>query len=223
VAVGASETVGYGTPRPEEQAWPQVFARTALPPGTSVVNLGISGATVGEALAREVPEAVAARPDVVTVWLNVNDLVAAVAPATYEGELGQLVHALRDGGRTTVLVANTPALDRLPAYLACRPNPPPSSPPCLVGRDQLPSPAVVDLAVDAYNRAVAAVAAREGAVLVDLHAALDAARQAGREADLVGPDGFHPSVAGHEMVAAAFAAAYRSRLSTSSSAVAPRT
>ena len=48
------------------------------------------------------------------------------------------------------------------------------------------------------------------------------APKAGREADLVGPDGFHPSVAGHEMVAAAFAAAYRSRLSTSSSAVAPR-
>jgi lysophospholipase L1-like esterase len=62
--------------------------------------------------------------------------------------------------------------------------------------------------VDAYNAAIARVAASTGAILVDLHAAGLAARQNGTEASLVGSDGFHPSDAGHALVAKAFATAY---------------
>ena len=200
VAVGASDAVGVGADDPARDAWPEVLTRTALPPGTELVNLGIPGATVSTALEHELPEALRHEPALATVWLNVNDLVAGVPVTTYERQLGDLVAALRRGGRTRVLVANTPPLDRLPVYVECR-----SRPGCLGGN--LPGPASVRAAVDAYNAAVARVVAAHGAELVDLHAAGLAAADAGRERALMSDDGFHPSTAGHRAVAEAFAAA----------------
>jgi len=198
VVVGASDAVGYGADDPVTDAWPAVLERTALE-GATLVNLGIPGATVAVALDREVPEALAARPDVVAVWLSVNDFLARVPVTTYERQLGELVHALRRGGAARVLVGNTPPLDRLPIYLACQ-----TDPGCLGGA--LPGPEVIREAVDAYNAAIGRVVAKEGAELVDLHAVTVAARAAGTEASFVGADGFHPSTAGHRAVAGAFAA-----------------
>ncbi len=120
VAVGASETVGFGSNDPVREAWPQLLFTGSLPRGTVYFNLGIPGATVENALEHQVPEAVRLQPHIVTVWLNVNDLIEGVEAPIYEQRLGELVRQLRRGGATTVLVANTPPLERLPAYLAYR-------------------------------------------------------------------------------------------------------
>ena len=208
VAVGASETAGVGAEVPLRDGWPRVLFRTAMPENTVFVNMGIPGATVAQALADELPLALDQKPTVVTVWLNVNDIIAGVAPADFERELGTLVHQLRRGGAARVLVANTPPLDHLPAYLACRPDPPAAAPPCALGTT-LPPPDVVDQAVDDYNAATARVAAREGANLVDLHAVGLSAREAGIEDALVSRDGFHPNSGGHQAVATAFAQVLR--------------
>jgi lysophospholipase L1-like esterase len=211
VAVGASESVGQGAQDPLSEAWPQVLFRTALPRETVFVNLGVPGSTVAEAITQQGPEAARLAPALVTVWLNVNDLLTGVRPADYEKRLTKLVHQVRRGGATKVLLANTPPLDRLPAYLACIPGGGSSSP-CRLpagNRDSLASPARLDALTSAYNAAIAKVAKREGAILVDLHAAGLAARAAGTDASLISPDGFHPSTAGHRAVAAAFANALR--------------
>jgi lysophospholipase L1-like esterase len=203
VAVGASETVGAGTDDPLRSAWPQVLYTTALPRGAVLYNFGIPGATVGGALTAELPQALAVHPDLVTVWLNVNDLIAGVSPATYESRLGQLVRALRRGGHTRVLVANTPWLDRLPAYLACRPEAPSTAQPCELPGGRATPPEELDTLVDAYNEAIGRVVLREGAELVDLHAAGEVPEL---HPGYVSGDGFHPSESGHVAVAAAFAA-----------------
>lgn len=198
VAVGASETVGFGLANPEQQAWPRVFLRTALPPDTQFTSLGVSGSTVAAALQQQVPKALELDPTLVTVWLNVNDLTKFVSVESYEAQLRDLVHRLRRDGKATVLVANTPALDALPTVAHFGIN-----------------PSLVNSAVATYNAAIDRVAREEGAALVDLHAASLAARSAGTEAGFIGPDGFHPSAAGHEAAAAAFAEAYRASLSVS--------
>ena len=208
VAVGASETVGFGLDNPLTEAWPQLVFRGAVPRGTVFTNVGISGATVERALRDEVPQAVALKPTVVTVWLNVNDLLRLVQPPTYEAQLRDLLHQLRGGGTAKVFVANTPALDHLPVYLACRPNPPAGGRPCGFGFT-LPEPSAINGAVDAYNAAIDRAAKGEGAVVVDLHAASLSAREKGVEATLIGPDGFHPNAAGHEAIAATFTAAIK--------------
>jgi lysophospholipase L1-like esterase len=208
VAVGASETAGYGADDPVLEAWPTVLHQQSLP-RARYVNLGIPGATAADALAKEVPAAVAAAPTVVTVWLNVNDLVRQVPPSAYEYTLGRLVHQLRRGGQTKVLVANTPPVERMPSYLACRPSPPAGAPPCQAPV-QMPPPEVIKAAVRDYNAAIARVVRAEGAVLVDLHTAGQRAHKAGDDGELFGADGFHPSTLGHRAVADAFAATLRS-------------
>src|SRR5256884_1316769 len=117
-AIGASETYGIGATDRYRQAWPQVFYNDALPKSAVLHNFGIPGATTAQALRDEVPAAVAVHPTVVTVWLNVNDLIRGVSPQVYGEQLGRLVHALRRNGQTRVLVANTPDLGKLPAYQA---------------------------------------------------------------------------------------------------------
>jgi lysophospholipase L1-like esterase len=197
VAVGASETVGVGADDPATQAWPRVLRDTALP-GAKLVDVGVSGATVRDALASQLKPALAAHPDLVTVWLAVNDALSLVPVADYEAQLGRLVHALRRGGRTEVLVGNMPALDRLPAYRACLPGAQESDVACAL--PFVPDPDLVRRTVAEYNAAIARVVAREGAVAVDLS----------RQRDLAGltsDDGFHPSTAGHREVARTFAAA----------------
>ncbi len=201
VAVGASETVGVGADLPE-QAWPEVLRRTRLPEGTVFTNVGISGATVAQALEQELPRALPLRPTLVTVWLNVNDLTSGVPADRYEAQLRQLVHALRRDGATKVLVANTPPVQILPSYLACRTRP---TGLCVLAAS-VPSE-VVAAAVDSYNAAIQRVAVAEGAVLVDLHGASLRSQAAGKFKALVAPDGFHPSTLGHRAVADAFGAA----------------
>ena len=208
VAVGASETTGIGAEVPLRDAWPRVMFRTAMPENTFFVNMGIPGATVAQALREELPLALEQRPTIVTVWLNVNDIIAGVTPQQFEGELRMLVNGLRRGGATRVLVANTPPLDRLPAYLACRPDPPASVPPCRFDGG-LPGPDVVNQLVDDYNAATARVVDQEGAHLVDLHAVAMAARAAGIDQALVSNDGFHPNAGGYQRVATAFAEVVR--------------
>ena len=201
-AVGASETAGIGAQDPRDQGWPMVFYQTALPRSAVLYRFGIPAETTQAALTGEVPAALAVQPTLVTVWLNVDDLVAGVSAADYETRLGDLVHALRRGGAARVLVANTPYLDRLPLYLTCRS----ASNACPFFTGPVPPPDQLDAAVDAYNAAIARAVRREGAVLVDLHAAGEVPDQ---HPDWVSPDGFHPNAAGYAQVAAQFAAAYR--------------
>lgn len=200
--VGASDAKGFGADNPVNESWPQVLLHRDLPRGSGLMNVAVPGSTVAEALKRQAPDAANADAKATFVWLAVDDLLARVPPGTYESQLRQLVHALRRGGRTRVLVGNTPPLDRLPAYQACLASP--SS--CPYGT--LPPPDVVDAAVQAYNAAIARVVRAEGAELVDLNAVGVLARKAGTDASLVSSDGFHPSTLGHKAIADAFAKVY---------------
>jgi acyl-CoA thioesterase I len=199
VAVGASETVGIGADDPAKQAWPTMLHDNTLA-RWDYVNLGVSGSTVAEAITEQLPRALAAKPQLVTVWLNVNDLTHQVPATVYEQLLGTLVHQLRRGGQTEVLVANTPAVDQLPAYRACLPSAPAGT---ACGLPGVPPPRLVRQVVGEFNAAINRVAKAEGALVVDLNA------ESGKRslAAMTGTDGFHPSTVGHRAVAHAFAAA----------------
>jgi lysophospholipase L1-like esterase len=208
VAIGASETVGVGTNDPLRQAWPQLFFRDALPPSARFVDLGVPGATAAEALTQEVPAALQLQPSVVTVWLNVNDVIAGVLPSTYGSELTRLLEELRQGGRAEVLVANTPPVQALPAYRACLPYMTTAT-----GCDtsvRAPTPSAVATTVSAYNAQIDAAATATGAHVVNLFAVTSEAIARGQFSSLISPDNFHPNARGYKLVAAAFARVYSS-------------
>lgn len=206
VALGASETIGIGAAHPNAESWPQVFYQRTLPRATVFYNLGIPAETLAQAIDHELPIALSLRPNLATVWFNFNDLVAGVSAADYEQQLGNLVHQLRAGSHAQVLIANTPVLDRLPAYASCGSAPPSGSPRCPRPGQVLPAAPELNSLVDAYNASIVRVAAREGATLVDLHAQGDVPLS---NPEFISSDGFHPSTAGHAAIAAAFTTAYQ--------------
>lgn len=200
-AIGASETIGVGTDDPTRESFPQrLFQR--LGPAATFYDFGLPSETTAAALKDELPGALQVHPTLATVWLNVDDLIGSVPVSDYEAQLDRLVATLRRAG-ARVAIANTPHLDHLPAYAACRPNAAAGTK-CPLGAITLPPPDQVEAQVVSYNAAIARVAATEGATLVDLYAS-------GEVPDLhpgyVSKDGFHPSAAGALAIADTFATA----------------
>ena len=93
VAIGASDTVGVGASDPRTGSWPARIA-ARLPAGADYVNLGVSGSLASQAATDQVPTAAGLRPQLVTVWLAVNDLNASVSPADYAAALRRIVGPL---------------------------------------------------------------------------------------------------------------------------------
>src|SRR5687768_6307672 len=94
VAIGASDAVGFCVRSPRRDGWvPQLASK--LPQPVELVNLGVPGSTLRQALEQQLPRAVAAKPDLVTVWLVVNDVLAGVSPQTYAADLDRLLRTLR--------------------------------------------------------------------------------------------------------------------------------
>ena len=203
-AIGASETYGIGADDRYRQSWPQLFFNDALPASAVLYNFGIPGASTAEALQEEVPAAVGVHPTVVTVWLNVNDLIQGVTAPSYEAQLRQLVHALRRGGATRVLVANMPDLAQLPVYKTCLLDAVDRGI-CPIPSSLMPSPAVLAQAINAYNAAIGRVVKEEGATLVDLYTQDAIIAQ---HSDWFSSDGFHPNGQGYLAIAHAFEDAY---------------
>jgi len=201
-AVGASETAGWGAGNFSTEAWPRVLLNLALP-DFELVNLGLPGATVERAIERELPKLRRVDPDVVTVWLNANDILQGVSPARYKRDLTYLLRAIDRTDPQQVLVANTPPLHTLPAYRACRPDPPENGPFCFLGAS-LPPPAEMRALVGRYNRIIKKTVGLTGGTLVDLHSSARRAQELGRAGELISGDGLHPSTTGHRAVAESF-------------------
>jgi len=139
VALGASDAYGIGTNDPQTDNWPTVLA-LQLGADTHLVNLGVPGTTLSQALTAQLP---------VAVWLAVNDLLAGVPLATYTQELDSAVATLRDHTGARVFVGNVPDLALLPRLSGV-------------------SPTELGAEIARWNEAIAGVCTAHGAHVVDL-------------------------------------------------------
>ncbi len=174
VALGASDSVGVGARVPDRESWVAVL-HAKLPAGSRLANLGVSGSLLRGAIEQQLPVALDADPDVVTVWLAVNDLNARVPLDRYAADLDLLLGTLRERTRATILVGNVPDLSTLPAARRMNLEP-----------------------IPRWNAAIDEVVARHGAELVDLR---DAWREVADHPEYISSDGFHPSTVGYERLA----------------------
>ncbi|MDQ3854915.1 MAG: GDSL-type esterase/lipase family protein, partial [Chloroflexota bacterium] len=127
----------------------------------------------------------AAHPDVVTVWLAVNDLKDGVPLASYERQLDRLVGALTATG-AVVAVGNLPDLSALPVAQTA------------LGQFGPSGRAMVHAEIARWNAEIARVVRKHGAVLVDLHAGWKEVRA---HPEYLSADGFHPSSEGYRVLA----------------------
>jgi len=188
VAIGASDTVGVGASDPAKGSWPAIVA-SRLPAGSPpYTNLGVSGSLALQAVTQQLPGAIAQRPNVVSVWLAVNDLNATIEPASFAESLSQIVDGLVQKSEATIFVGDVPDLRAVPVY---------------AGVDK----ARLLAGIQAYNDAIAKIAARNPArvKVVDLFTGSAALVSSGT----VSPDGFHPSDEGYRLIAERFASAMR--------------
>jgi acyl-CoA thioesterase I len=184
VALGASDAYGIGTDDPIDDNWPTVLA-AQLGADTHLVNLGVPGTTLKQALAAQLPVAVDTHPDIITVWLAVNDLLAGVPLNTYSQQLDTAVAALRDHTGARVFVGNVPDLALLPRLSGV-------------------SPTELGAQIARWNQAIAGVCAAHGAHVVDLYTDWS---ELAAHPEYVSADGFHPSTLGAKRLAEIFAAA----------------
>jgi lysophospholipase L1-like esterase len=183
VAIGASDAVGVGATNPETDGWvPRLGAR--LGPNVRVVNLGVSGSMLSQALQEQLGPAIDADPDVVTVWLAVNDLNAGVPLDQYAADLDNLLGQL-DSTHARVLVGNVPDLGSLAAYRGIDPAP-------------------LRAEVQHWNQVIAQVTESHGDTLVDLYSHW---QELAAHPEYVSADGFHPSSEGYQALADVFAEA----------------
>ncbi|HEY7019471.1 MAG TPA: SGNH/GDSL hydrolase family protein [Ktedonobacterales bacterium] len=191
VVLGASDAYGVGTSDPDRDNWPTSLSRQLR--GTiHLVNLGVPGITLGRAAAQEMPIALDAHPDVVVLWLAVNDFAANVSLATYSAQLRSAIHTLRTQTSAHVYVANLPDLTAIP-YLVR-----------LARGDQQ----ALAARVSGWNDAIAAACAQEGATLVDLFSAWQELRG---HPEYISGDGLHPSTLGAQRLAEIFRQAIEPR------------
>jgi len=187
VALGASDTFGTGTNDPYTQNWPSDMANM-LKQNVHLINLGIPGITLHDALTSELPIALDAHPALVTVWLAVNDLATNVPVSKYEHDLNTLLSRLQAAApRARIAVGNVPDLTSVPFFYS-------------------DDPVTLHAQIAAYNVAIASVVTNHHAILVDL---------SGQGYDLqahpeyISNDGLHPSAIGYTKLAMLFYDALR--------------
>ncbi|MDQ2805989.1 MAG: GDSL-type esterase/lipase family protein [Chloroflexota bacterium] len=189
-ALGASDTVGVGTTNAAQQNWTARIA-AQLPPDTVYARFAKSGITLYESATTQVPQAIAFKPTLVSMWLVVNDVLRAVPLPVYRQELTATLNRLTRETDAQIVLLNVPDL----AYLLPAEAKPQT-------RAQMSGVARV------WNSALADTVRPYGnrVLIVDLYAPSTAA---GQHLDWISGDGFHPSAAGYEQIANGVVAALK--------------
>jgi lysophospholipase L1-like esterase len=185
VALGDSLTEGVGDPVGRAlRGWAALLAAAldAAAPGLQFSNLARRGAVLGQLRAEQLPAAVDAAPDLVTLVIGVNDVLTpgAFSEPRFAADLEFTVAALRaTGARVMLARLHDPGHRlRLPGRLG----------------------EGVRAKVAALNAAVDATAQRSDALVLDL-----GARPEVRTAGVWSLDRLHPGEPGHRLLAAAAA------------------
>jgi lysophospholipase L1-like esterase len=184
VALGASDAVGVGSNQPGSQGYVPLVA-THLPKGSHVINLGISGIHLHEALTQELPLALNLAPDLVTIWLVSNDFIAGVPYDNYMRDLDTLLKQLRADTHARLVMANLPDFTRLPAFANLTPT----------------QKSTMVTNTKRWNGQIATLAAHYHVALVDL---FSQDSQLISHPEYISADGFHPSPLGYVQLANAF-------------------
>ncbi|GAC1383328.1 MAG: SGNH/GDSL hydrolase family protein [Ktedonobacteraceae bacterium] len=182
VALGASDTFGIGADDPQSENWPTDLSQK-LGSGVRLVNLGVPDISLHQALSVEAPVAIDAHPDLVTIWLAVNDLNNDVPLKSYASDLDLLLSRIQAADlHTRIAVANIPDLTLLPYFKT----------------DDLQT---LFTRIQNYNSTIASVVKRHHVVLVDLYRQWHELRD---HPEYISNDGLHPSTLGYTRIAEIF-------------------
>src|SRR5439155_1182455 len=144
---------GVGASRHENNYVSLLHARLrAIYHNARLQNLGVGGATSADVLARQLEPAIASRPDLVTLSVGPNDITEGVPLAAYTRNMDAILARLAATTPAVIVVSLLPDLAVTPRFRGHEAE-------ALVGRRSVE-----------FNDALARVAKRHGAQIVDLYA-----------------------------------------------------
>jgi lysophospholipase L1-like esterase len=182
VAIGASDTFGIGTSDPYMENWPTDLAEK-LSQKVHLINLGIPGITLHNALSLELPVALDSHPELVTIWLGVNDIANTVPINSYSHDLDLMLARLESQAPSAhILIANIPDLTLLPYFASYN--------------QQKLSHVILE-----YNQTIAHEAQQHHAILVNLSQQNYNLRD---HPEYISNDGLHPTDLGYLQIAELF-------------------
>jgi lysophospholipase L1-like esterase len=183
--LGDSIAYGQGASRPADTVGARLAAElTAAGTPTEVRVFAVPGA-VSQALAAQVQQAVAWKPDLALIIIGANDLTRFVAPQRAAAQLGDAVRALVAAG-AEVVVAPAPDLSVVPWV-------------------PVQMRAAVRAGSQSLQQAQTRAAVAAGARVADLGSG--SAAEFGADPALFSSDRFHPSSHGYAVISAALAPA----------------
>jgi acyl-CoA thioesterase I len=192
VALGDSTGVGVGARH--GGGYPARLVGRLAGEGTTLqlVNRCVSGARVVDVLAEQLPGALGARPDLLTLGVGINDVTHGTDLARFADDYERVAAALAGTG-APVVVVNVPDL---------------ALSPLAQGEE---TQRLVRRRIALVNGVIAAAVRRHGFTLVDLYASTE--EELARDPEgLFSEDRFHPSDAGYERWAELMAPALRRAL-----------
>lgn len=188
MALGASDAVGVGSAHPAKEGWVPKLA--SLVNAQQIWNLGRSGSTMADAIREQLPKVADHKPNLVTVWLAVNDFNQQVFNpsilTSYKSDLNKLLTQLRTklDRDTRILVGNIPDLAQVSIYTSFG----------------IPKQ-LLSMQVKQWNDAIEDIVKRNQCELVDLFAHW---KELARHPEYISFDGFHPSADGYARLAEIF-------------------
>lgn len=193
VALGDSTVEGIGASSPATNYVSRLHARLRERyPSARVVNLGVGGATSYDVLDGQLEQAVKLRPHLLTLSIGPNDITSRVPVTAYAENLDAILGRLAKETDAVIVVNLLPDLAVTPRFR---------------GREAAP---VVGRLSTEFNAALAQVAKRHGAAVVDLYEA--SRREVPAHPELVAGDGYHPSDLGYARWAELMWEAVRTRI-----------
>lgn len=184
VAMGASDAVGVGSTQPGSQGYVPLIG-DRLPTGSRVINLGVSGIRLHEAMQKELPLALSVSPKLITIWLVANDFIGGVTYDGYMQDLDTLLKQLHTSTQAKIVMANLPDLTLLPA----------------LSKSSAAKKVQVRGEIQRWNARIATLANQYNVTQVDLFSQNS---QLTAHPEYVSGDGFHPSPAGYTQLAGFF-------------------
>lgn len=179
-ALGDSLTAGVGASS-ADFSLPALLAERISQSGgmpVAVKNLAVPGATSLDLYAKQIAEVSQLKPDMVTIFIGINDVHNFVPLDQFRANLMSSINALRQTTKAKIYLINLPYIGASDLILP-------------------PYDLFFKIKIKQYNKAIAEVAEATGAKLINIETG--SAQQLGLSSDNYSIDRFHPSDKGYQL------------------------
>ncbi len=177
VALGDSAVYGVGASSPDRNYVSLLAARLrSVYPQTQVANLGVPGATSADVAGQQLRQAVAAKPNLITLSVGPNDITQGKDAQAYERNLNTILQTLTEETDAVIVINLIPDLAVVPRFSGAM-------------KDQVGRLTV------RFNAAIERATRTRDVVVVDLYR--PSQQEIPRHPEQVSADNYHPSDAGY--------------------------